>query len=76
MVIPVIIGVVLILVGLALGLNVGGLASRTTTSAEQLEADQRDRGKRAAAVPGNLGRQIGWGLAGAGVVVLVVGFVT
>lgn len=75
MTVLVIVGVLFVVVGLALVLDVGGLSSRTTTSARRLEDDRQGQGRRGAKVPADLGRQIGWGLLGVGVVVLIVGLV-
>ncbi len=75
MTVLVIVGVLFAAVGLALALDVGGLSSRTTSSARRLEDDRQSHGGRPAQVPTNTGRQIGWGLLGVGVVALLVGLI-
>jgi hypothetical protein len=75
MTVLVVVGVLVLVVGGALALDVGGLASRTTAGANRLEDDRARQGRPRAEVPGNVGRQIGWGLAVVGVVMVIVGLV-
>jgi hypothetical protein len=72
----VIVGLLLVLYGLARVFDVGGLATRTQERAARIEERRRQQGGAPQEVPEDLGRWLGWAFVAVGVLLAAVGLIT